>query len=293
MQLKWIIAIIVTAIIVGVTGNTFMDYKGKTDQIGAFLNSYGNSFAVSYDDVKMTSFGSDIFTIKNLSITSKNLSVQSSNATINFNDIQHGKFSIQNANFKYFDYTGNAENIYVHNLNLGNKDKDISISLNKVTINGKGNLIDNAEMNIQVKQAYDKFQLDSGLTTFDGDQLTVSLKSTLDKKSVDNNLIYDGLKKGVVNEVNIDVKNVTAFNKLIKEYPSIKSDLNSYAVKFVQHHYPKAKKAGMDMMDFLKDQKTLNISIKPSADLTPYDFLQLKAIDSLTLFDALNLEITK
>lgn len=196
MQLKWIIAIIVTAIIVGVTGNTFLDYKGKTDQIGAFLNSYGNSFAVTYDDVKMTSLGSDVFTIKNLSITSKNLSVQSSNATINFNDIQQGKFSIQNANFKYFDYTGNAENIYVHNLNLGNKDKDISISLNRVTINGKGNLIDNADMNIQVKQAYDKFQLDSGLTTFDGDQLTVSLKSTLDKASVDNNQIYEGLKKG-------------------------------------------------------------------------------------------------
>ncbi len=293
MQLKWILAIIITVIIVGVSGSKFLDYKRKTEQIDVFLNSYGSSFAVTYDDVKMTSLRSDVFNIKNLSITSNNLSVQSSNASMNINDMASGKFSLQDVNFKYFDLNGSAASVHVHDLQINNKDKDISITLDGLTLNRKGNLIENGNMTAQIKQTYDNLEVISNITTLEGDNVSGSLKATLDKGSVNDSKIYTSILKGKVDEFKVNLNNVSVFNKLAKEYPSLKTEMNDYAVKFVQHHYPKAHKSGLDVMEFLKEQKTLKLSVTPTADLSPGDFLHLKGVDSLTIFEALNLEVSK
>lgn len=293
MQLKWILAIIITAIVVGVTGNTFYGYKKKTDQIASFLSGYGSSFVVDYENIKMTSLGSDIFTIRDLSITSKNIKLNSEAATINIKDMAGGKFTLYNTDFNYFDYRGHASSVSFQSLAIDKIDKDVSVQFDGVSLSRNSQLIENGTASIVVKQAYDNVQLDVNVTGFEGDSIFFTLKSKMDKESLNNGDLHSGLYNGNIVYANTNIKSVSVFGKLLNEYPSIRKDINDFGLNFVKHHYPKSKAEGAVLLDFLKNQKTISVSIEPKSAVAPKHIQALKKVDSLTLFEQLNLNIKK
>ncbi|MFS1427600.1 hypothetical protein LMH73_010630 [Vibrio splendidus] len=293
MQLKWILAIIITSIVVGVTGNTLYDYKQKTNKIAAFLSGYGSSFVIDYDNIKMSSLGSDVFTIKNLSLTSNNIKLNSENASVNINDMAGGKITLFDTHFSYFDYRGDAKKVHFNNLSVDKIDKDISVQLEGMNLSRKGQVIQNGSASIALKQAYDNLQIDANVASFDGDDVFISIKSKMDKASVEGDNILDGLYSGNIVNAKATVKSVTIFGKLIAEYPDLHKDINDFGVSFATHHYPKSKAEGLVLLDFLKNQKTLSVSIEPKAPVAPKHLQVLKQVDSLTLFEQLNLNIRK
>ncbi len=295
MQVKWLIAIIITAIITIYAGNFAYDYSKKTNRITQYIEEQKvEGVEITHGSVKIIDLTGTVFRIDDITVSyGSDFSLSAGSVVIDLETIGSGATNFSDIEFKFRDIKGNADTALLHNLNITKNDKIINFTLLNAEIIRKDIIVSKSEIALDFNQAFESMSLKASITSFDGDSLTAEITTKGDKALINNVSFEEYVMKSNIRSLHVNLKNRVIFNRLTNEYPFIKEYMNDFGIKFSQHHYPKSQRNGIKLLNFLLKKDNIKISMEAKKDINlPLENMKyLKKADVMVIFNSLGLDV--
>lgn len=244
--------------------------------------------------MKLTELTGGEFVINGITLQSPNNKIEgsASSALVNLSDIRTGRSTFSGVNFSFDGISGTAGLVKVNNLNISDTDKQIKIEFSDVSLQGKHEIIQGANITVDINQSINAISFSLNGTSLSGDDLRVVYNGLIDKKAKNRNF-KETLLNSEVKDINVQLRNVSLFSNATKEVDWLKPSANEFGLKFFKHHYPKSKRTGKKVLEFLQKLDKISVSMKSEDDivLKLKDLDKLKHVDNMNIFSKLNLEI--
>lgn len=301
MQIKVLLG---ACVIVGVCifgGQFAYEYHAKTQEIDKQLSRFGSAgIAISYEGIKAPNLSGGQFVVLNPVVKMDNgLVLSGEHALVSLSKLKQGAITLDKGTYTFNNgntrIVGDFRGLHVTKYLLNHNAKDVEFTIEEVNARAQSSnepLLDRAQVNCQYNEDKDENSLNVVMGQPSGDSFVLNLKDQ-PLKEMRNKSFWDKMLNQPIEKAQIEYTNVTSFNPITTQFPSIVTAINKFGLKFTNHHYPRSRRAGQSLLNFLRDQKSLAITINPKSgvNFSVKQIPLLYPVENMQIFDATGLEI--
>lgn len=253
---------------------------------------------IDYSDIKRVKSEKELYSINDFNLThvgkNGNIRISAENLIFDKEKLLNGRIDFNNLKIKSRSFSINSSSAYTPGILISDREKEIAMHFLDTDISFKGKLATRSRLKFIYSASANDVSFKADILSGNNESATIDFNGVLAGK--EDSFDIDNILNSDIKSLKLNFNGSYFFESLATNFPTIKEKVHLHSLKFIKHHYPKAKRSGNLLANYMQDPAKITISMNPQDDISFKlnqfgDFKHIREIDVLDLFKSLNLEI--